>query len=68
MVRKDLAQLGREELIDIVLAQFEQITQLRGRGRSAALETAEEPEAAEQFEQFFAAAFSGSKEQPACET
>ncbi len=30
LVRKDLAQLGREELIDIVLAQFEQITQLRG--------------------------------------
>ncbi len=30
MVRNDLAQLSREELIDLVLAQFEQVTQLRG--------------------------------------
>jgi len=30
MVRKDLAHLSREELIDLVLAQFEQVTQLRG--------------------------------------
>jgi transposase len=29
MVRKELAQLSREELIDMVLAQFEQMTQLR---------------------------------------
>src|SRR5271157_4304333 len=29
MVRKDLAQLSREELIDMVLAQFEQVSKLQ---------------------------------------
>ena len=29
LVRKDLAQLSREELIDMVLAQFEQMSKLQ---------------------------------------
>jgi hypothetical protein len=42
MTRNDLAQLDREALIELVLKQFEQMTQTASRGGSVALEIGKE--------------------------